>query len=230
VFGPRVRWVGSRWHRCIRRCEPFESLESSGEVVGIDEVGEMLSEVSVGFVVEAFDGGFLECSIHAFDLSVGPGVFRLVRRWSMSAFGAGELEGMSAKEFSAFECELDLRSCRTAIAGRGEVHAVVGEHGMDLIGQGLDQRLEEVGRNPLRGLFVHLDEGELRGAVDRDQEIELALFGTHLGDIEMEVADRVGLEFLAPGTITVHIGKSGDAVPLQITVQRRPSQLGDGRL
>ncbi len=101
---------------------------------------------------------------------------------------------------------------------------------MDFIGHGLDQRLEEVGRNPLRGLFVHLDEGELRGSVDGDQEIELTLFGTHLGDIDMEVADRIDLELLAPGTITVPIGKSGDAVPFEAAVQRRPSQLGDGRL
>ena len=28
----------------------------------------------VCFVVEAFDGGFLECPVHAFDLSVGPRV------------------------------------------------------------------------------------------------------------------------------------------------------------
>jgi len=108
--------------------------------------------------------------------------------------GAGELEDMSAEEFSAFERELDLCGCcGTAIAGRGEVHAVVGEHGVDFIGHGLDQRLEEVGCYPLRGLFMHLDKGELGGAVDGDQEIELALSCADLRDIDMKVADRVCL-------------------------------------
>ena len=92
-------------------CESFESLESSGEVVGLDEVGEMLSEVLVGFVVKAFDGGFLECSVHAFDLSVGPGVFRFGQAVVDVGLGGGELEGMSAEEFSAFMRKLDLRGC-----------------------------------------------------------------------------------------------------------------------
>jgi len=98
-------------------CESFEGFESSGEIVGVDEVGEMLSEVSVGFVVEAFDGGFLECSIHAFDLSVGPGVFRFGQAVVDVGLGAGELEGMSAEELSLLESKSDLRGCGTAIPG-----------------------------------------------------------------------------------------------------------------
>jgi len=98
-------------------CESFEGFESSGEVVGVDEVGEMLSEVSVGFVVEAFDGGFLECSIHAFDLAVGPGVFRFGQAVVDVGLGAGELEGVSAEELSLLESKSDLRGCGTAIPG-----------------------------------------------------------------------------------------------------------------
>jgi len=92
-------------------------LRSSGEVVGVDEVGEMLSEVLVGFVVEAFDGGFLECSIHAFDLAVGPGVFRFGQAVVDVGLGAGELEGVSAEELSLLESKSDLRGCGTAIPG-----------------------------------------------------------------------------------------------------------------
>ena len=47
-------------------------------------------------------------------------------------------------------------------------------------------------------LLVQFDESELRGSVDRDDEIELALRGSNLGDVYMEIADRVGLE-LVPG-------------------------------
>jgi hypothetical protein len=38
---------------------------------------------------------------------------------------------------------------------------------------------------------VQLDEGELRGPVNGDQEIELALSGLHLGDVD---SDAVALE------------------------------------
>lgn len=68
---------------------------------------------------------------------------------------------------------------------------------MDFIGHGLYQRVEEVGCNPLCGLFMHLNEGELRGAVDGDQQVELALFRANFGDIDMEVADGISLSAAA---------------------------------
>ncbi len=65
---------------------------------------------------------------------------------------------------------------------------------------------------------MDLDEGELRGAVDGHQKIELALLGAHLRDIDVEVADRVRLELLAPGPVAIYVGKTGDVVSLQATV------------
>jgi hypothetical protein len=153
-------------------CKSFEGLESSGEVVGIYEVGEMFSEVLVSLVVEALDGGFFERAIHAFDLAVGPRVFWFGEAVVDVGFGAGELEGMSAEAFSVLESEFDLGGSRTTIAGRGDVDSVVGEHTMDRTGDGGEERVQKVGRNPLRGLLMHLDKGELRGAVDRDHKVE----------------------------------------------------------
>jgi hypothetical protein len=34
---------------------------------------------------------------------------------------------------------------------------------------------------------VQLNKGELGGSVDRDEQIELALFGANLGDVDVEV-------------------------------------------
>jgi hypothetical protein len=45
-----------------------------------------------------------------------------------------------------------------------------------------------------RGLLVQLGEGELRGPVTGDEEIEPALCGTDFSDVDVEVADRVDLE------------------------------------
>jgi len=66
-----------------------------------------------------------------------------------------------------------------------------------LVGHGGDEAAQEVGGSAARDLFVRFDEGELGGAVDRDEQIELALLGAALGEIDVEVADGVGLE-LAP--------------------------------
>ena len=187
--------------------ESSEGFESSGEVVGVDEVGEMLAEVLVGFVVEAFDGCFLEGPVHAFDLVVVPRMFGLGQSVVDVGFGASELEGMGSEDLSSFECEPDLRGSRAAIAGCGEMHSVVGEHRVDLLGDGLDQRIKEVGRNSLGGSLVDFDEGELRGPVDGDEGVKLALLGANLRDIDVEVADRVRLELVAPWPVAIYLGQ-----------------------
>ncbi len=53
-------------------CETFEGLESSAEVIGIDEVAEMSPELRMSVVVIAVNCGFLDGSVHPLDLSVGP--------------------------------------------------------------------------------------------------------------------------------------------------------------
>ena len=53
--------------------------------------------------------------------------------------------------------------------------SVVGEDGMDLVGDGGDQAAQEVCGGAARHLLMQFDEGEFRGPVDGDEEIELAL-------------------------------------------------------
>ena len=153
----------------------------------------------MGFVEEALDGCLLEGSVHALDLAVGPRMFWLGEPVVDVGLGASELEGMGAEGLSSVERAPDLGGSRAAVAGRGEMNSVVGEHGVDLVRHGLDQGVQEVGRDALGGLLVHLDEGELRGPVDGDEKVKLALLGADLRNIDVEVADRVGHEFLAPG-------------------------------
>src|SRR5438046_4450302 len=86
----------------------FEGLESSGEVVGGDEVCEVTAQLIVSLVEEAFDGGFFEGSIHALDLAVGPGIFGFGEAVVDVGLGAGELEGVGAEELSLLKSELDL--------------------------------------------------------------------------------------------------------------------------
>src|SRR5271156_316438 len=54
--------------------QALEGLQSSGEVVSVDEVCEVGLQLLVCVVVVAFDGRFLDRAVHSLDLSVGPGM------------------------------------------------------------------------------------------------------------------------------------------------------------
>ena len=114
--------------------EAFEGLEPSTIVVGVDEVGEVAFELIVAVVVIALDGGFLDGSVHAFDLTVGPGVLDLGQSMLDAVLSATHLEHV--RDVS--------RGRSVSVAGReGELDAVVGKDRMDLVGDCGDQRFEE---------------------------------------------------------------------------------------
>src|SRR4051812_43460250 len=69
--------------------EPPQGLETLSEVVGVEEGFEVLSELLVGLVVIAPNGGFLEGAVHPLDLTVGPGMVR---------FGEAVLDTMLAAD------------------------------------------------------------------------------------------------------------------------------------
>jgi hypothetical protein len=58
----------------LKGCEASEGLEPSGEVVGVDEVPQMGSQLIVGFIEVAFDGCVFDGSVHPLDLAIRPGV------------------------------------------------------------------------------------------------------------------------------------------------------------
>ena len=69
---------------------------------------------------------------------------------------------------------------------------------MDLVRDSGDQVAQEVRGRAARHLLMQFDEGEFGGPINRDDEMELALSGSDLGDVDMETADRVGLELALP--------------------------------
>ena len=64
-----------------------------------------------------------------------------------------------------------------------------------------------------------LNEGEFRRSVDGNEEVELAFRSSHLGEVDMEVADRIGLELALGRLVAFDVGKPRDAVTLQTTMQ-----------
>jgi hypothetical protein len=125
-------WVESKSIWCLRPDfaevfvggEAFEGLESSGEVVGSEEVVQVRFELVVGVVELSLDGGVLDGSVHALDLPVGPGVVGPGQSVFDSMKKTEPVEGM-ATEAGSWTLAV-LRQI-------GELDAVVGEHGVDAL-------------------------------------------------------------------------------------------------
>jgi hypothetical protein len=62
---------------------------------------------------------------------------------------------------------------------QGVVNFIPLSVGVDLVGDGCNQAQQELARNGIGGFLVQFNEGELRGAVDGDEHVQLAQFGTH---------------------------------------------------
>src|SRR5271163_4886640 len=77
---------------------------------------------------------------------------------------------------------------------------------------------------------MQFNEGELRPPIDRDNEIELALSGSDLGDIDMEIADWIGLELALGRSFAFDLRQAGDPMTLKAAMQRRARQARDRRL
>jgi hypothetical protein len=82
---------------------------------------------------------------------------------------------------------------------------------------------------------MHFNEGELRRPIDRDDEIELALSGSDLGDIDMEIADWIGLELALGRSSAFDLRQAGDSMTQRVKAvverqQSMPAESNDNRL
>jgi len=64
-------------------CETLEGLEPSPEIVSVDEVGQVASQLFVVVVVDPFYGRLFDRAVHSLDLAVGPWMVDLGERCSM---------------------------------------------------------------------------------------------------------------------------------------------------
>lgn len=176
----------------------------------------MAAKLIVVVVVIAFDSGLFDGAVHALDLTVRPGVRDLCQAMVDPVFMANTIKDVPTSRFVYFTV--------------GELDAVIGENRVDFVGQHFDQISQELGCNHLSSTFVQFHISELRSPVDCNKQSQLALFGAHFGDVDMEIANRVAFELLFGWLVTLHLGQAADAVPLQATVQGGPRKVRDGRL
>jgi hypothetical protein len=74
------------------------------------------------------------------------------------------------------------------------------------------QRFEERDGRGAIGLLMQLHEGEFRGSVNANEQMELAFFGPNFGDIDVKEADRVRLELLLHALVPFDLREPADAV------------------
>jgi hypothetical protein len=162
----------------------------------------------VAVVVEALHGGFLDRAVHSLDLAVGPRMVRLgepvLDAIRLTDHVEAHRPGDDRVPVPRLFCELD---------------AIIGQDRVDLVGDGLEHVLQELPGGAPISLFDELGDRELAGAVNADEEIELALGGLHLGDVDVEEPDRIALELLPLRPIAPYVRQTRDAMPLQAAVK-----------
>ncbi|EZQ13534.1 hypothetical protein CF98_27020 [Halopseudomonas bauzanensis] len=160
--------------------EALEGFQSSPEIIGVDEVVKVPSQLVVLVVVEALDGGVLDGAVHPLDLSVGAWMVDFGEPVPDAVLIAGSIEDVVEPIFV------------TGVVG--ELDAVVRQHGVDGVGELRDEIAQKLGCIHLAGFGIELSEGELGRAVDGREQAQLALGRLDIGDVDMEVADRVACE------------------------------------
>ncbi len=144
-------------------------------------------------VVEALDGDVLDGAAHPFHLSVG---------LRMIDLGGPVLDAVLVAD--------PIEDMVEGVSGLvGELDAVVGQHRMDGVGNRCDQVARELGRNHLAALRMEFGIGELGHPVDGDGQAQPAFGYLHLGDIDVEEADRIALELLLRRLVTFDLRGAG---------------------
>ncbi len=75
-----------------------------------------------------------------------------------------------------------------------------------------------------------MDDGKFAGAIDGDVEVKLALGSLDFGDVDVDVADRIGFELLPYRLVASDLRQPRDAMTLQAAMQLRVGQMRDRRL
>ena len=78
----------------------MESFDTSGKVVGVDEVLKMGLKEEMGVAVVTANGGLFNGAVHALDLAIGPGMLGLGETVIDVILSAGEFEGVGAEDFA----------------------------------------------------------------------------------------------------------------------------------
>jgi hypothetical protein len=117
--------------------------------------------------MKALDGGFLDRAVHSLNLAVHPGMHHLDEAVFEPVLATNAVE--------------DVRKGVRIQGAVGELNAVVGQHGVDPVGQRLQQVMQELRRLHLARPLLQPQMRKLRRSVNGDKKIQLALGRSDLG-------------------------------------------------
>jgi len=96
----------------------------------------------------------------------------------------------------------------------------IGENRVDLVGHYLEHVLEELAGSLSVSCCNELSNGELECPVDADEQTELPFTGLHFRDVDVEEPDRIALELLPLGFVSLDIRQTRNSMSLQASMQR----------
>ena len=145
----------------------------------------MVFELLVCSIVVAMYSCILQGADHALRLAVGPGMLRFREAMLNPVRGTNAVKEQGKGIFVPRLI--------------GKLDAIIGQDGVDAIGHSRNEVTQELNRQWSGSLVEHLNVGELRGAVNSHKQIQLAFFRLNLGNIEVEIPNRIAFETLLSG-------------------------------
>ena len=224
----------------------------------VREFGEVISQLVVVVVVEAFDSGFLDREValpgnglpanrerdpfnlaairendppDRFLILTAPRVLDLGQTMLDAVLPAAHVEHVRdpgcGRAVGVARREGELDAPRHCLSDQWRSNGSIGQNRVDLVGNRLDQGDEKGRGGDPRGLCLQPDKGEFARPINGYEEMELPFGSLDLGDVDVEVADRIGLELLLRGRVACDVRQTRDVVALQTAVQRRAAQMWD---
>lgn len=71
---------------------------------------------------------------------------------------------------------------------------------------------------------------KLAGSIDGEEKMQLAFGYSHFCNVDVEVADGIGLDLLLWALVAIDVWQSFNAISLKTAMQREAAQLRNGRL
>jgi hypothetical protein len=129
-------------------------------VLGVDEFGELTSQLVVVFIVETFHVGAIYGAVHWLDLVI------LQRLFNLGQSVAGLMLTVDVVEdvFEGIDMPVVI----------GELDAIIYEHVVDHVGCCSDEVVRKCRGIHFPGRLVQFHESELGSAIDREEQVELA--------------------------------------------------------
>ena len=131
-------------------------------VVGIYEQIKVSAQLFVVIIMVAFDGGFLDCPVHALDLAVRPRMVGFGQAVLDFVGSADHVEAAEARDHGVPVSRLfsELDAPRHCLSDQWRSNGSIGQDDVNLVGNRLQDGLKKDHGSGSVGLFIEPDDGK----------------------------------------------------------------------